>query len=62
MDGGRPRPGEGRDCGVDAAGDQRQLAALLEEVDAEAAFVLADDVGEVDAAFSSRILRVAWRS
>ena len=39
------------DVVVDAAGDQRQPAALLEQADAEAALVLADDVGEVDAAF-----------
>ena len=47
IDGGRPSFCEGRDVVVDAAGDQAQVAALLEEVDAEAALVVADDVGEV---------------
>ena len=51
---------EAGDDGVDAAGDQRQPAALLEEADAEAAFVLADDVGEVHAAFLVEDLAVAF--
>ena len=43
--------GEVGDGVIDAAGDQRQAAALLEQTDAETALVLADDVGKVHAAF-----------
>src|SRR5207248_5608749 len=41
---------EAGDIGVDAAGDETEPATLVEEVDAEAALVVADDVGVVDAA------------
>ena len=53
MTGGRPEPLEVGDRRVDAAGDQAEPAALLEQVDAETGLVavgLDDDVGEVDAA------------
>src|SRR5262249_11230826 len=41
---------EGGDLGVDATSDEREPAALLEQVDAEAALLLANDVGVVDTA------------
>ena len=43
--------GEVRNHVVDAPRHQRQSAALLEQADAEAAFVLADDPGKVNAPF-----------
>ncbi len=49
----QPEPLEVGDRGIDAAGDQAEPAALLEQVDAEPGLVavgLEDDVGEVDAA------------
>ena len=48
---------------VDAAGDQAEPAALPEQVDAEAGLEVAveDDVGEVDAPLSSRMLLLAGR-
>jgi hypothetical protein len=60
LDGGRQvQPLEGGDLGVDAPGHQAELAALLEQVDAEAALVGADDVGEVGPALGLQDLPAA---
>ena len=49
---------ESGDLGIDAAGHQAQLAALLKEIDAEAALASADNMSEVRPAhFLEQVLR-----
>jgi len=57
MLGGRPNPAKVGTLVLTRRGDQADLAALLEQVDAKAAFVVADDMGEVGPAVSSSVAR-----
>ena len=59
---GRPRSSKLGMVLLTRRATRRSLPRCLEQVDAEAALVVADDVGEVDAAFVVEDLPLSWSS